>query len=289
MITRYLHKRRPVRVNSQLTQQSESLLESQSQSSLPSFDADIQSTIAVHPSVSFNSDASPAPSTPSGRDARPGVESSTPSSCSKQCRFDIRLHQIWLGTVEMKNVRYRPAHVKSLGRSGSWVWQNGAGLECEQHKRLFVCKSCHLAGKYRSDDYIASSTDSAWHHLAIVHQIQAADEAKKTTVPSTYCDKCGNSGDQAIDALVFRQLYVDWMINHNLSFEVALGPDTLALFGTSGHRHSLPTSSTTISSYVMDSYRARAATVMEAILSARNKMNILRWMASTRFTDGVRY
>jgi hypothetical protein len=60
-----------------------------------------------------------------------------------------------------------------------------------------------------------------------------------------------------------------------LLFEVAVVEDTLNLIGQDPQIHdSLPTSSTTLSTYVLDSYRAREATIYEAILSAKSKINL---------------
>lgn len=272
-ITRFLKDRRPVIYGNASA--------SQSSSSQPQDDD--SSSLFVTPNASFTADESPAPSPAQAPVAVMVAEAASPQPStptrevtpSRGVKFDINFAEIWVQHKRCTNARLKPPNRRASTREASWVWQHGAQLQCDQHPTLFVCKICHLARKYSYGVYVASSTHGAANHLQKDHHIDAPESSKRHSQAPPHCPTCGNQQDQTIDALVYRQLVVDWVIAHNLSFEVGVASDTRLLIGQNPFiRDTLPSSSTTLSTYVLDSYKAREAVVLEAILTAKSKINL---------------
>ena len=278
IMTRFLSKRKPVLDASSRPPASQS-----TSTQVQSQAADAEDSLFVTPSTSFSSividddddgpTAASVSSTPSSCPPTPSVSSAR--SRSGRAVFAIDFNNIWVLNKKCSGVHLRPPHCRTVTREVSWIWQHGVELSCDQYEKLFVCKICHLSKAYSRGVYIASSTNGAACHLTAAHGLEALASSKRSSPPQGYCNKCGNREDQSIDALIYRQVVVDWVIVHNLSFEMAVARDTLNLLGLSAYlRNALPTSATTLSTYVHESFNLRRPRISEAILLAKCKINL---------------
>lgn len=238
IMTRFLSKRKPVLDASSRPPASQS-----TSTQVQSQAADAEDSLFVTPSTSFSSividddddgpTAASVSSTPSSCPPTPSVSSAR--SRSGRAVFATDFNNIWVLNKKCSGVHLRPPHCRTVTREVSWIWQHGVELSCDQYEKLFVCKICHLSKAYSRGVYIASSTNGAACHLTAAHGLEALASSKRSSPPQGYCNKCGNREDQSIDALIYRQVVVDWVIVHNLSFEMAVARDTLNLLGLSAY------------------------------------------------------
>jgi hypothetical protein len=106
-------------------------------------------------------------------------------------------------------------------------------------------------------------------------------------MPTNWCVECGR-GSEKIDAVSFRQRYVDWVILHNLSFEAVVAPDTRNLIATGAHHElsqMLPTSGNTLSKYIVESLQSRKPFLDDSLSSARSRIHLScdGWKSPAKF------
>jgi hypothetical protein len=212
---------------------------------------------------------------------------------SLQCVFPIEWNKITFDRKAVPTIRYRIPHKRTLHSRAkiSPIYKYGAQLTTNGNNKFWLCKFCHLNGDHDGALYSSEATSSISYHLKMIHKLEKFgyvpsaksnpfEDAKgvRSAVPpeSSYF----GSRPLPFDLHQFKDDYLDWVIDLDLTFRQATHRRTRALFGfaTEEVDRIIPQSATTLSSWIRDAweneYTGRRTFLKNRLHLATSKIHI---------------
>jgi hypothetical protein len=214
---------------------------------------------------------------------------------SLQCVFPIEWNKITFDRKTVPTIRYRIPHKRSVNSKAkvSPIYKYGAQLTTDGNNKFWLCKFCHLRGAHNGALYASEATSSITYHLKTVHKLEEFGyvplargnpfEAAKDvrSAASSESSSCYLGPRRLLfDPHQFKDEYIDWVIDLDLTFRQATHRRTRALFGgaTEEVDRLIPQSATTLSTWIKDAWEnediGRRAFLKNHLHSATSKIHI---------------
>ncbi|KAG7413394.1 putative AC transposase [Fusarium oxysporum f. sp. raphani] len=178
--------------------------------------------------------------------------------------FPIRWGALQYNNKRLSDAHYYMKHKRTTGKTKkSWIWDHGANIESE-NEQYWLCRRCHETGSDCSTIFKYNGNSAIAYHLKHKHGISEDGEVPqhiRVFNPWDRSKKANSFGPlrTPIAGEGYRQQYLDWVVAHDVSFRSATAGDTCDLlsYGRPELERLLPTSATTLSSWIMAAFETR--------------------------------
>ncbi|KAG7425000.1 hypothetical protein Forpi1262_v014159 [Fusarium oxysporum f. sp. raphani] len=178
--------------------------------------------------------------------------------------FPIRWGALQYNNKRLSDAHYYMKHKRTTGKTKkSWIWDHGANIESE-NEQYWLCRRCHETGSDCSTIFKYNGNSAIAYHLKHKHGISEDGEVPQHIRVSNPWDRSKKANSfgplrTPIAGEGYRQQYLDWVVAHDVSFRSATAGDTCDLlsYGRPELERLLPTSATTLSSWIMAAFETR--------------------------------
>ncbi|KAI8406405.1 hypothetical protein FOFC_13875 [Fusarium oxysporum] len=195
--------------------------------------------------------------------------------------FPIRWGALQYNNKRLSDAHYYMKHKRTTGKTKkSWIWDHGANIESE-NEQYWLCRRCHETGSDCSTIFKYNGNSAIAYHLKHKHGISEDGEVPQHIRVSNPWDRSKKANSfgplrTPIAGEGYRQQYLDWVVAHDVSFRSATAGDTCDLlsYGRPELERLLPTSATTLSSWIMAAFETRRESLKAELKECRSAVHL---------------